>query len=166
MLRIRELKLIKYGYFPRPTLFKSPSIRYHASRVMSGEYNEDARPPPIERNELAQDVTALKLPGFGLPISKMPKPFNEDRRIELNKKICHRYVTHDDGDVPSDEIYLQRVTTREAAMLRFMNTFTEKTDWEREIFDENAVQRRLDEVFATDSPKIITQRCIDYVSQL
>ena len=118
-----------------------------------------------EQSKPADDAAVFKLPGFGLPLNSMPEPLNSSRIIERNLKIRQRFISHGFGaDGFDDEILLQSITTREIAMLRIMNEFTDRPGWERDMYDESTVREWRTEVLASDFNSIITKTCIDCVS--
>lgn len=65
----------------------------------------------------------LRVPGFGLP-------------VDYELKRWTGCFSHGVNDYRGS-----RLTVREVAMLRFMNSITDKPGWERKLFDEEIVQR-------------------------
>ena len=125
-----------------------------------------------EQPRLMEDAAVLKLPGFGLPVDFMPKSLSSSKLKERNLKIKERFVSHsfgedgNDEDGSNDEILLQSVTTREIAMLRIMDEFTDRPRWEQDIYDEHAIREwRVNTLAVASNRKIITDKCVDYVSQ-
>src|SRR5438105_339969 len=84
----------------------------------------------------------IKLPGFGLPINHMPD---------------HRYQNAivDFSGHP--------LTVRERLMTYFIDTITDKPDWESKVYDEEIVEKWRKEALFPDTGNF-SKKMFDYVS--
>src|ERR1700712_2343388 len=78
----------------------------------------------------------IHVPGFGEPIDYEPK----GRYGILDDTQRFRHGVND--------FHPERMTVREVAMLRFMNSITEKPDWNVKVFDEAIVAKWREETMA------------------
>jgi hypothetical protein len=86
----------------------------------------------------------LKVPGFGLPVNFMPG------------RESHSFpnaVTSWAGD---------NLTVRERSMMGMMNEITDKSKWDRKVFDETIVAKWKEEALAKND---FTEQMFNYVSQ-
>jgi hypothetical protein len=79
------------------------------------------------------DPEGLRLPGFGLPLDKMPE---RDERFPVA--------------VLQNDWAANTLTIREISMLWFMNQITDKPDWNKKVFDEEIVDKWRAELVALE----------------
>ncbi|KAF2122175.1 hypothetical protein BDV96DRAFT_563037 [Lophiotrema nucula] len=107
--------------------------------------------PGLDVPDFVNDGTApLKVPGFGQPID-----------LELQGSwqsfwpITWRF-RHGANDFSAD-----RMTAREIAMLKFMDTVTDKKRWEQKVFDEHIVEKWRAEV-GTFADELVSEKAFDW----
>lgn len=80
---------------------------------------------PTGAEASAEDANRVKLPGFGLP--------RDAGWYDSDKRFPHALEGEGRGAL-SKGVFL-----RERRMLEFMNSITDKPEWERKVFDEEIV---------------------------
>jgi hypothetical protein len=90
------------------------------------------------------DTFQLKVPGFSLPVNFMPSRENRSFLNAITSWACNN------------------LTVRERSMTGMMNEITDKSEWDRKVFDETIVAKWKEEALAKDD---FTEQMFNYVSQ-
>ncbi|KAF2433014.1 hypothetical protein EJ08DRAFT_695046 [Tothia fuscella] len=102
-----------------------------------------------------EDDARVKLPGFGLPVDYLP---------EWNKHESSLRFPHAISDyVPSEGVAL-----RECRMMSFINTISDKPDWDRKVFDDEIVAKWKEEAsvqLEDGSDVVLSEKMFDYFNK-
>jgi hypothetical protein len=101
-------------------------------------------------------TSRIRLPGFGLPVQHLPT-YSTSNPEEL-ERFPHAIA---------DYLASTGVTVRERRMLEFINTISDKPDWDRKVFDEEIVSKYRAEacVYKEEiGDEMLSQEMFDYVS--
>ncbi|KAJ3524093.1 hypothetical protein NMY22_g11158 [Coprinellus aureogranulatus] len=112
-------------------------------------------------------------PGHGRPLNFwVPSPFEPNGgkppfpTAFLRGNLCRSEQSPDECD-DMVKAFLPILTTREINMLQFMNSVTDRQDWRKEVFEEDAVRRWREETVAPDAHNTtnLTNKLFDYCIQ-
>ena len=102
--------------------------------------------PSADAQSQTTKAFQLKVPGFGLPVNFMPDRWK-------NEDSFPNAVTSWAGD---------NLTVRERSMTAMMNEITDKSEWDRKVFDETIVAKWKEEALAKND---FSEQMFNYVSR-
>jgi hypothetical protein len=99
---------------------------------------------PQSQTPKAAGTFQLKVPGFGLPVNFMPSWGSRSFPNAITSWAANN------------------LTVRERSMMGMMNEITDKSEWDRKVFDETIVAKWKEEALAKND---FTEQMFNYVSE-